>query len=98
MKLHSFSPGIPLRLKDKLKCRPTSTASPRCDDLRPSGRPLGQMSGGIDGTVASESALRSAGNLLSRVLAPPPAPWPDLGPESLRSPCGLAILYTINQS
>ncbi|GFO04905.1 hypothetical protein PoB_003141000 [Plakobranchus ocellatus] len=28
-------------------------------------------------TVASESALRSAGTLLSRVQAPPPAPWPD---------------------
>ncbi|GFO44990.1 hypothetical protein PoB_007149500 [Plakobranchus ocellatus] len=29
---------------------------------------------------------------MSRVRAPPPAPWPDGGPESLRSPCcGLAI-------
>ncbi|GFO40051.1 hypothetical protein PoB_006655600 [Plakobranchus ocellatus] len=47
---------------------------------------------GVDGTVASESALRSAQTLLSRVRAPPPAPWPDRGPESLRSPCcGLAI-------
>ncbi|GFO30287.1 hypothetical protein PoB_005679200 [Plakobranchus ocellatus] len=43
-------------------------------------------------TAASESALRSAGTLLSRVRAPPPAPWPDGGPESLRSPCcGLAL-------
>ncbi|GFO37902.1 hypothetical protein PoB_006440700 [Plakobranchus ocellatus] len=43
-------------------------------------------------TVACESALRSAGTLLSRVRAPLPAPWPDGGPESLRSPCcGLAI-------
>ncbi|GFO18620.1 hypothetical protein PoB_004512500 [Plakobranchus ocellatus] len=41
---------------------------------------------GVGGIVASESALRSAGNLLSRVRAPPPAPWPDGGPESLRSP------------
>ncbi|GFO03191.1 hypothetical protein PoB_002969600 [Plakobranchus ocellatus] len=41
---------------------------------------------------ASESALRSAGTLLSRVRTPPPAPWPDGGPKSLRSPCcGLAI-------
>ncbi|GFO08010.1 hypothetical protein PoB_003451500 [Plakobranchus ocellatus] len=42
---------------------------------------------GVGGTVASESALRSAGTLLSRVRAPPSAPWPDGGPESLRSPC-----------
>ncbi|GFO38112.1 hypothetical protein PoB_006461700 [Plakobranchus ocellatus] len=48
--------------------------------------------GGVGGTVASESALRSAGTILSRVRTPPPAPWPDGGPESLRSPCcGLAI-------
>ncbi|GFN79606.1 hypothetical protein PoB_000611200 [Plakobranchus ocellatus] len=47
---------------------------------------------GIGSTVACESALRSAGTLLSRVRAPLPAPWPDRGPESLRSPCcGLAI-------
>ncbi|GFN83696.1 prolyl 4-hydroxylase subunit alpha-1-like protein [Plakobranchus ocellatus] len=47
---------------------------------------------GVGGTVASESTLRSAGTLLSRVRAPPPAPWLDGGPESLRSPCcGLAI-------
>ncbi|GFO32452.1 hypothetical protein PoB_005895700 [Plakobranchus ocellatus] len=44
----------------------------------------------------SESTLRSAGTLLSQVRAPPPAPWPDGGPESLRSPCcGLAVY--INQ-
>ncbi|GFO47374.1 hypothetical protein PoB_007387900 [Plakobranchus ocellatus] len=43
-------------------------------------------------TAASESPLKSAGALLSRVRAPPPAPWPDGGLESLRSPCcGLAI-------
>ncbi|GFO48098.1 hypothetical protein PoB_007460300 [Plakobranchus ocellatus] len=43
-------------------------------------------------SVASESALRSAGILLSRVRAPPPTPLPDGGPESLRSPyCGLAV-------
>ncbi|GFN91076.1 hypothetical protein PoB_001758200 [Plakobranchus ocellatus] len=35
---------------------------------------------GIGGTVASESALRSAGTLLSRVQHPPSAPWPDGGP------------------
>ncbi|GFO28642.1 hypothetical protein PoB_005514700 [Plakobranchus ocellatus] len=47
---------------------------------------------GAGSTVACESALRSAGTLLSRVRAPLPAPWPDGGPESLRSPCcGLAI-------
>ncbi|GFN84698.1 hypothetical protein PoB_001120400 [Plakobranchus ocellatus] len=32
---------------------------------------------GVGSTVASESALRSAGTLLSRVRALPPAPWPD---------------------
>ncbi|GFO50568.1 hypothetical protein PoB_007707300 [Plakobranchus ocellatus] len=48
-------------------------------------------------TVACESALRSAGTLLSRVRAPLPAPWPDGGPESLRSPCcGLAIYKNSN--
>ncbi|GFN89572.1 hypothetical protein PoB_001607800 [Plakobranchus ocellatus] len=40
----------------------------------------------------SESALRFAGTLLSRVRAPPPAPWPEGGPESLISSCcGFAI-------
>ncbi|GFO49041.1 ras GTPase-activating protein ngap-like isoform x4 [Plakobranchus ocellatus] len=44
------------------------------------------------GTVTNKSALRSAGILLSRVRAPPPAPWPEGGPESRRSPCcGFAI-------
>ncbi|GFO32776.1 hypothetical protein PoB_005928100 [Plakobranchus ocellatus] len=42
---------------------------------------------GVGGTVASESALRHPGVPLSRVRAPPPAPWPDGGPESLRTPC-----------
>ncbi|GFO32757.1 hypothetical protein PoB_005926200 [Plakobranchus ocellatus] len=43
-------------------------------------------------TVDRESALRSAGTLLLWVRAPPPAPWADGGPESLRSLCcGLAI-------
>ncbi|GFN91732.1 hypothetical protein PoB_001823800 [Plakobranchus ocellatus] len=47
---------------------------------------------GVGGTVVSKFALRSALTLLSRVRTPPPAPWPDGGPESLRSPCcGLAI-------
>ncbi|GFN79964.1 hypothetical protein PoB_000647000 [Plakobranchus ocellatus] len=35
---------------------------------------------GVGGTVACESALRSAGTLLSRVRAPPSAPRPDEGP------------------
>ncbi|GFO09746.1 hypothetical protein PoB_003625100 [Plakobranchus ocellatus] len=48
--------------------------------------------GGVGGTVVSESTLKSAGTPLSRVRAPPPAPWPDGGPKSLRSPCcGLAM-------
>ncbi|GFO27334.1 hypothetical protein PoB_005383900 [Plakobranchus ocellatus] len=53
--------------------------------------------GGAGGKAASESAPRSAGILLSRARAPPPAPpWPDGGSESLRSPCcGLAIYTTI---
>ncbi|GFO38939.1 hypothetical protein PoB_006544400 [Plakobranchus ocellatus] len=49
--------------------------------------------------LACESALRSAGTLLSRVRAPLPAPWPDGGPESLRSPCcGLAIYKKLKLS
>ncbi|GFO10768.1 hypothetical protein PoB_003727300 [Plakobranchus ocellatus] len=48
--------------------------------------------GAVDGTVASESALRFARTLLSRVRAPPPTFWPYGGPESLRSfCCGLAL-------
>ncbi|GFN95791.1 hypothetical protein PoB_002229700 [Plakobranchus ocellatus] len=39
---------------------------------------------GVGDTVASEPALRSAGILLSRVRAPPLAPWSDRGSESLR--------------
>ncbi|GFN94225.1 transposase [Plakobranchus ocellatus] len=46
----------------------------------------------IGGSVANESALRSAGTFLLRFRAPPPTPWPDGRPESLRSPCcGLAL-------
>ncbi|GFO17045.1 hypothetical protein PoB_004355000 [Plakobranchus ocellatus] len=47
---------------------------------------------GVSGIVAIESALISAGICLSWFRAPPPAPRPDEGPESLRPPCcGLAI-------
>ncbi|GFN77344.1 hypothetical protein PoB_000385000 [Plakobranchus ocellatus] len=60
-------------------------------------RLMSKIGGGVGGTVASESALRSAGTLLSRVRAPPPAPCPDGGPESLRSPCcGLAIYKNLD--
>ncbi|GFO14253.1 replication factor c subunit 2 [Plakobranchus ocellatus] len=46
----------------------------------------------VGGTVDSESALRSPGTYLLLIRASPPVPWPDGGPESLRSPCcGLAI-------
>ncbi|GFO46440.1 reverse transcriptase [Plakobranchus ocellatus] len=42
--------------------------------------------------MVSESALRSAGTLLSQVRALPLVPWPGGRPESLRSPhCGLVI-------
>ncbi|GFN90011.1 hypothetical protein PoB_001651700 [Plakobranchus ocellatus] len=40
---------------------------------------------GVGGTVASESDLSFAETLLSRVLASSLAPWPDGGPEILRS-------------
>ncbi|GFN89731.1 hypothetical protein PoB_001623700 [Plakobranchus ocellatus] len=47
----------------------------------------------VCGAEASESALTSAEDHLCWVQAPPPAPWPDRGPESLRLPsCGLATL------
>ncbi|GFN79956.1 hypothetical protein PoB_000646200 [Plakobranchus ocellatus] len=39
--------------------------------------------GGVGGTVARESAVRSAGTVLSRVRAPPPASWPKI--ESLKA-------------
>ncbi|GFN95089.1 hypothetical protein PoB_002159500 [Plakobranchus ocellatus] len=39
---------------------------------------------GVGGTLVSKSALISTGILLSRVRAPPPAPWPDGWPKSLR--------------
>ncbi|GFN89561.1 hypothetical protein PoB_001606700 [Plakobranchus ocellatus] len=55
------------------------------------------LQGGVGSTVACESALRSAGILLSRVRAPPSAPRPDEGPKSLRSPWrGLAIYKNPN--
>ncbi|GFO47862.1 hypothetical protein PoB_007436700 [Plakobranchus ocellatus] len=38
------------------------------------------LNGSIGGTVACESALKSAGTFLSRVRAPPSVPWPDGGP------------------
>ncbi|GFN76957.1 hypothetical protein PoB_000346300 [Plakobranchus ocellatus] len=47
---------------------------------------------GDGGTMASESALRSAWALLSRIRTPPGATWPEEGLKSLRSPCyGLAL-------
>ncbi|GFN82645.1 hypothetical protein PoB_000915100 [Plakobranchus ocellatus] len=46
----------------------------------------------IGNTVNSETALRSAGTLLSRVRVPSQAYLPGKRPESLRSPCfGLNI-------
>ncbi|GFN86248.1 hypothetical protein PoB_001275400 [Plakobranchus ocellatus] len=50
----------------------------------------------IGGRAASESTLRSARTLLSRVRAPPSVPRPDRVPESLKSLCsGLAIYKKI---
>ncbi|GFO46101.1 hypothetical protein PoB_007260600 [Plakobranchus ocellatus] len=43
--------------------------------------------------MVSESALRSTGALLSRVRAPPLAPWPDGGSEILRSSCCGQAIY-----
>ncbi|GFO46928.1 hypothetical protein PoB_007343300 [Plakobranchus ocellatus] len=43
--------------------------------------------GGVGGTMDRESALRSAGNLPSRVQSPAPMLCSVGGPESLRSPC-----------
>ncbi|GFO40598.1 hypothetical protein PoB_006710300 [Plakobranchus ocellatus] len=37
----------------------------------------------------SKPALISAGIIMSWVRDPPPAPWPNNGFESVRSPCGL---------
>ncbi|GFO02141.1 hypothetical protein PoB_002864600 [Plakobranchus ocellatus] len=46
----------------------------------------------VSGTVDSKSALKSAVTLMSRVRAPPQAPSPDGGSESVKlSCCGLAI-------
>ncbi|GFN79080.1 hypothetical protein PoB_000558600 [Plakobranchus ocellatus] len=39
------------------------------------------MAKGVGDTVVSAPALISAGNVLLRVRAPPPAPWPDRGPQ-----------------
>ncbi|GFN78864.1 reverse transcriptase [Plakobranchus ocellatus] len=41
-----------------------------------------RMRGSAGGTVASESALRSPGTVLSRVRASPSAPWLNGGPET----------------
>ncbi|GFN75961.1 hypothetical protein PoB_000246700 [Plakobranchus ocellatus] len=43
---------------------------------------MASLCAGVGGTVASESAVRSAGTLLSQVRAPPLVPWPDGGPET----------------
>ncbi|GFN93007.1 hypothetical protein PoB_001951300 [Plakobranchus ocellatus] len=43
-----------------------------------------KRSGGVGGTVDSESAMKSAGTLLSQVRAPLLAPLLDGEPESLR--------------
>ncbi|GFO17722.1 hypothetical protein PoB_004422700 [Plakobranchus ocellatus] len=47
--------------------------------------PVFNLSAGVSVTVAGESALRSAGTLLSRVRAPSSALRPDGEPQSLKS-------------
>ncbi|GFO45440.1 glutamate receptor subunit protein glur5, partial [Plakobranchus ocellatus] len=47
----------------------------------------------VGGTVDSESALRSAGTLLSRVRTLQPAPSFEGGPENLISPCCRLTIY-----
>ncbi|GFO48361.1 hypothetical protein PoB_007486600 [Plakobranchus ocellatus] len=53
---------------------------------------VSKIKAGVDGTVNSHSALRSARPLLSQVRAPPSTSWPDGGPESLR------FKYTYNHN
>ncbi|GFO26442.1 hypothetical protein PoB_005294700 [Plakobranchus ocellatus] len=50
-------------------------------------RPPPFSQGAVGGIADNEAAYISAKTPLSRVRAPPLAPWPDGGPGSLRSPC-----------
>ncbi|GFO40580.1 hypothetical protein PoB_006708500 [Plakobranchus ocellatus] len=52
---------------------------------------------GFGGPVDDEPALRSARIHLSKVRAPPPAPWPGGGSESLRS-TRRQLLITTNET
>ncbi|GFN86473.1 histone-lysine N-methyltransferase SETMAR [Plakobranchus ocellatus] len=45
-----------------------------------------------------ESALRSAEFSLSRARTPPPVPWPDARPQSLRSPGLLRRIASLRRS
>ncbi|GFO49608.1 hypothetical protein PoB_007611300 [Plakobranchus ocellatus] len=61
--------------------------------LATASRTAPSLAQGVSGTVDSEFALKFAGTLLSRVRAPPPSPWPDGGPESLRDHLVVDWLY-----
>ncbi|GFN76413.1 hypothetical protein PoB_000291900 [Plakobranchus ocellatus] len=52
------------------------------------------LEGRVGSKMDSESALRSARVLLSPVQAPLTAPWPDAGPESLKSHCCGQVICT----
>ncbi|GFO30779.1 hypothetical protein PoB_005728400 [Plakobranchus ocellatus] len=76
MRGHVMVPSFPLSNR-------ATDVRPGCETQRiaPTLREVADFVG-IGGTVVSESAMRCAGTLLSRVRAPLPAPWPDGGPKA----------------
>ncbi|GFN77045.1 rho-associated protein kinase [Plakobranchus ocellatus] len=50
--------------------------------------------GNLGWLMFSKPTLRSTGTPLTWIRAPPPAPWPEEGPQSLRSPCGWGVNKT----
>ncbi|GFO17535.1 hypothetical protein PoB_004404000 [Plakobranchus ocellatus] len=69
---------------------------PRTAERKVSGAGLEGRNRG--GTVDSESALRSAETILSRVRTPPPVLWHDGKPESLIPFCCGQAIYQIYPS